>query len=393
MNPNANRQTNWIVDTTFRDGEQAAGVVLDPRCRLRIARRIAETGVQEMEIGTPAMGEDACRQIRSLASLHLSSRLTAWCRAREDDIELAALCGVQGVHVSLPVSASHRGLQNWSEDDVLNRVQFIVRQARKYFDFVSVGAQDGSRTPVEFLIACMQAARDAGAHRFRLADTVGILTPVSTWQLVQKLSQAVPEIALGLHAHNDLGMATANSVTALQAGATSVDVTVNGIGERAGNAALEEVLAALRMQMPVADDDVNFPFNLKGLRNLSRLVEQASGRLLPASKPVVGNAAFWHESGIHVRGVLTKPETYEPFDPASVGADGRSIILGSHSGAAAIQHVLSSLGCTVNKQEASALLPAIRRMHRKSKKPITHAQLLHLWKQWRSTHSSASGEY
>jgi homocitrate synthase NifV len=218
-----------------------------------------------------------------------------------------------------------------------------------------VGAQDASRADPSLLVRSARAAQAAGVHRFRLADTVGVWTPLQVHATVSSLRGNVPALPLGFHAHNDLGMATANTLAAIEAGARSVDVTVNGLGERAGNAPLEEVAVALKkcLRRPAGVD-------LSRLVALSRLVSTAAGIAVPATKPVVGEGVFRHESGIHVRGLLEDSRSYEAFSPQEVGAAPSSIALGKHSGTAAVRHVLASQGITISPDEAVALLAAIR---------------------------------
>ena len=222
----------WLTDTTLRDGEQAPGVVFTRGQKLALAEALAEAGIPEIEVGTPAMGEDECRTIREAAGLGLPCSLTAWCRAREDDIEAAARCGVEAVHLSLPASPLLCRALEKSMGWVLDRVAALVPFARDQFGFVSVGAQDASRADPGFLTELALAVRDAGGDRLRLADTVGVWNPLQAGDAFVRLGGAVPGLWLAFHGHNDLGMATANSVAALDAGARSVDVTVNGLGER-----------------------------------------------------------------------------------------------------------------------------------------------------------------
>ena len=239
---------------------------------------------------------------------------------------------------------------------VVDQIGELCAAARRRFDYVSIGAQDASRAAPSFLARCARAAAQAGADRFRLADTVGIWNPFQVYAVIDSLVPRAESLVIGFHGHNDLGMATANSLAAAMAGAGCVDVTVNGLGERSGNAALEEVVMALRVTLKRS-----CRIDTRRLAELSKLVARSSGRPVPQSKPIVGPCAFRHESGIHVRGLLADRRTYEPFAAETVGRDGTEIVLGKHSGAAAVRHVLGVQGREVNAAEASSLAALLRR--------------------------------
>lgn len=364
----------WLVDTTLRDGEQAPGVVFNSDERLEIAWALAKIGIDEIEAGIPAMGETACNDIRRLSKSELPCMLSSWCRALKNDLILAAQCNTQGVHISFPTSSLLLKTFDKNEDWVLDQLYSLMPFAKQNFDHVSVGAQDATRTRRNFLKRFARHAADAGAKRIRLADTVGMISPTLVYEMIKDLTTSIPEIDLEFHGHNDLGMATANAVTAVDAGAQAVSVTVNGLGERAGNSPLEEVVMAL--------------FEVGGYKNkiqttllvdLCQKVARASNHRICPSKPIVGSRIFSHESGIHCAGLLKNKSSYQLFDPESVGNSKTECIIGYHSGSSSIIHNLKNQGIDISKTEAEKLLPAIRKVVCNQKGQLTDLQIKNLY--------------
>jgi homocitrate synthase NifV len=345
-------QKVWMVDTTLRDGEQAPGVSFSRFAKQSIAGALDQAGVDELEIGTPAMGSRTREDIRSIAGLGLRCRLSVWCRARLDDLTEAARCRVDGVHISFPVSEIHLGALKKNRVWVLSKLEQTVRRAACYFDRVTVGAQDATRADKKFLIQFAAHAKAFGASRLRLADTVGICLPEEIVDLTGYIIRHVPDLELEFHGHNDLGLATANALAALGAGVRAVSVTVNGLGERAGNTALEQIAMVL-----LHHKIFTCSLDTRALSSLSRLVSDASGQPVASSQPVVGDHVFTHESGIHCHAMLINDRAYEPFTPRLVGRTDRRFVLGTHTGASTIRHMLAKAGIQITPIQAQALRP------------------------------------
>lgn len=362
-----------IDDTTLRDGEQTAGVVFSLEEKKRIAKLLDETGVGELECGIPAMGREEQASVKALVDLGLNARLLTWNRAVVSDIQASIDSGVRAVDISLSVSDIHieRKLcknRNWVKEQLKVALGF----AKDHDLYVSIGGEDASRADLDFLVELMGIARDQGADRFRFCDTLGILDPFTTYDKVLYLAERV-DLDLEVHTHNDLGMATANAIAGIRAGARFVNTTVNGLGERAGNAALEEVVMALKHAC-----HVDVPIDTGRFVELSKLVGQASCRPVPEWKAIVGEKVFSHESGLHADGVLKYPGNYEGYDPAEVGLS-RHMVIGKHSGRHGLQDRLRGLGIDLDLLEADSFLARVRDIAQRRKRPLSDHDLLRLY--------------
>ena len=366
-----------IDDTTLRDGEQTAGVVFSRREKLAIARMLDAIGVQELECGIPAMGDEEREAVRALVDLGLNARLITWNRALVPDIRASIDCGISAVDISLSVSdqmIAHklRKSREWVKEQLKTALGF----AKEHDLYVSVGGEDASRADIHFLIELMEITRQMGGDRFRFCDTLGILDPFSMYDKVSGLRRAVPELDIEVHTHNDLGMATANAIAGIRAGARFVNTTVNGLGERAGNAALEEVVMGLKLAC-----GIDLGLDTHRFQEISRFVARASHRPVPPWKAVVGERVFSHESGLHADGVLKDPRNYEGYDPADVGLE-RHFVVGKHSGTSGVVERYRDMGISVSRKEATFILERVRVIAQRVKRPLNEKELRLLHRKW-----------
>lgn len=359
-------------DTTLRDGEQTAGIVFSHDEKLAIAHLLDEMGIDQLEAGIPAMGRDERAFLEELMDAGLHASVLAWCRARETDIDAAAACGVDAVGISVPASDIHlSGKLRKDRVWALDAMRRCVSRAKAAGLYVSADAEDASRADPDFLEELVHVAEVEGADRFRYCDTLGLLDPDSVFRSIRAVREATG-LPIEVHMHNDLGMATANTLAAVRGGATWVNTTAAGLGERAGNAAFEQVVMSLWLH-----EGIDPRVDTTRFRELAKKVMDAAGHTLPDDAPIVGSGVFRHESGIHVDGLLKDGRTYELFDPALVGAE-REIVVGKHSGAHGVRAKLAESGYSVSLADVRILLPCIRDEASRLKRVLSDDELLAL---------------
>lgn len=359
-------------DTTLRDGEQMPGATLEPEQKLEIALALDELGVHSLDAGFPASSPGDQAAIRLMVPAVRHAILTALCRTLPDDIRQAdeALAGrVQhrrGVSLFCGTSPLHREhkLQK-SREEVLRMICDSIAFAAERFEIVAFSPEDASRTELDFLHEVYREAIAAGATTIGFPDTVGILTPEKVREAIRRIQDQVPQLdqaLLAVHFHNDLGLAVANSLAAIQEGVNVVQGTINGIGERAGNTSLEQVALAMALH----PDEFGMPekLNLSRLSPLCHRVSQLCGIPIPLNQPLAGENIFATEAGIHQDGLLKHPDTYLPFRPELVGGPPIRLVLGRHSGRRAVRHRLEELGFSVQEADVAGILEEIKRLPR-----------------------------
>ncbi len=339
-----------IFDTTLRDGEQSPGIVLNAEEKVAIAQQLAKLGVDVIEAGFPASSTADADAVAKVAAAVRGPVVAALARAVPDDVDKAwkAVCGAEHprIHVFIATSPIHMEHQLcMSPDEVMAAAKENVVQARGYCDDVEFSPMDATRSDVDFMIAVCRAAVEAGATTINIPDTVGYATPEEFGALIRRVVDEVAagrdDVVVSAHCHDDLGMAVANSLAAVVNGARQIEGTINGIGERAGNTAIEEVAMALKVRADHYGVDVGI--DTREIYATSRLVSELTECPVQYNKAVVGRNAFSHEAGIHQHGVLRNPSTYEIMDPTAVGQQGSRIVLGKHSGRAAFGHMLGKM--------------------------------------------------
>lgn len=357
-----------IFDTTLRDGEQSPGYSMNKQEKLRLALQLEKLGVDVMEAGFPIASDGDYETVEEIAKAVKNSTVAALCRTRKIDLE-RAISAVEPankprIHTFIATSDIHLKYKlQKSREEVLESAVKAVEFAKSHVDDVEFSAEDASRSDPEFLIEIFTAVIEAGATTINVPDTVGYALPWEFGELIKKLKNEIPNIdraVISAHCHNDLGLAVANSLMAVQNGARQVECTINGIGERAGNASLEEVVMAVQTRKNSMDYTTSV--NSKEIFPSSQMLAQITGKGVQPNKAIVGDNAFAHEAGIHQHGVLKNPLTYEIMTPESVGITCNKIVIGKHSGRFALCKKLEDLGYYLNKEDLNNVYKTVTKL-------------------------------
>jgi len=363
-----------VCDTTLRDGEQTAGIVFANIEKYRIAQMLDDAGVPQIESGIPAMKGDEKTAVRHIAKMGLDASVLGWNRADIHDINDSLDCDVDSVAISMSSSDIH--IQNKirkSREWVLEKVSESVQHAADHGVYISCNAEDASRADVGFLIEFAKTAKDAGASRLRYCDTIGRDDPFTAYDRVKKIIDATG-LDVEMHTHNDFGMANANTLAGVKAGAKFVSTTVMGIGERSGNTPLEEIVMTCKhiLNMETGVDPLK-------MKPLAEFVSAASGRPIIVSKPFLGANCFAHEAGIHTDGIIKDHKNYEPYEPEEVGLE-RKIVIGKHSGRATLASDLARRGIELDDDTGAQLLERVRKASISLKRQLSSEELFYLYK-------------
>ncbi len=358
-----------ILDTTLRDGEQTPNVALSVDDKLKIAQALDELGVDIIEAGFAVNSEGEAEAVKRIAGAGLKSEVCSLCRASTQDIDAALACDVDSVHIFLATSKVHLEKKlKITQQEAVEKAVTAVQYAKQHGLVAEFSCEDATRTELSFLKVVHKAVTDAGVDRIDVPDTVGVMTPQAMMQFVSEIKKDT-KVPLAVHCHDDFGMSVANSLAGVLGGAEEVHVTVNGLGERAGNAALEEVVMGLQ-----AFYGLKTRINTRKMAFVSRLVSQLTGVAVQPPRGIVGETAFPHEAGIHVHGVLSESSTYEPMRPEIVGKE-RTLVVGKHSGVHAVQNKLKEYGLDLNPDQMKEVVTRIKK-YAESGKRLDDAELL-----------------
>ncbi|MDD3819150.1 MAG: homocitrate synthase family protein [Actinomycetota bacterium] len=365
-----------IIDTTLRNGERTAGVVFSKHEKIRIARMLDEIGIPEIEIGTPALGDAEREIIKEILKDSFNARLFVYCEAEPVNIEYAVECGAKNVIINISTSDIHiRDKYKKNRTWVINKLRETIKTAHQNGLNFIVSAEDATRTDLGFLLKIISLASKKGAYRFRICDTVSKFDPFRTFLFISTIVSAT-DLPIEMYNHNDFGMATANGIAAVRGGASSLVVSVGGLGEGTGNAAMEEIVMALKYL-----ENIELPIDTSRFREIAEYVAKASSRAIPIWKAIVGTNVFAHESGIHADGVLKNPKNYEVFNPSEVGLT-RQLVVGKHSGSHTILHKFKEFNIDLTDKQANEILALAREMSVDLKRPLFDKELMYIYREY-----------
>jgi homocitrate synthase NifV len=362
-----------ILDTTLRDGEQAPGVSFTLLEKQNIAEKLVEMHIDEIEAGVPMVDETTREFISWLVNQNPEPRISAWVRLQWDDCVLAAKTGVDIVHVSIPISKYHLHAQHGTWKEILERLDSLLHYARDHFDKISLGLQDSFRSDEVRLQDIVERAELHNIFRIRFADTVGTAYPTDVSKMVKRFRHQFSG-KIDFHGHNDLGLGTANALAALEAGADSVNVTANGIGERAGNTSLAEIAYILHLHK-----HLDTHLDLRKIAELSSMVEEYSRIPIPLNKPIIGKMVFTHESGIHVNGELYDPLAYQPFHPENTGLTKPHIVFGTHSGVSNLTAMIPEAADAHSPEELREMVQYIKNIAAQRRTYLTQEEVIEIY--------------
>lgn len=343
-----------LIDSTLREGEQSVGVLFSVEQKIDIAKQLFQIGIEEVEVGIVSeFGSDLQEIVKACRKFRNAGRVAVWSRCKPEDVDVAASLDPDVLSLSVPVSDLHITRKFCRDRDwVVAILEEAVRRARRHrMGFISLGLEDATRADPVFLDKIVRKAEMAGVDRLRVADTVGTACPQDIAKLIRRLKKGT-SMQVGVHMHNDFGMATANSLAALDAGADWADVTILGLGERAGNARLEELAGYMALKR-------NRHYHVKEIVKLCSTVEKMTGRNVSPHHPVIGDDIFTCETGLHLQGLVRDPSTYEPFEPTSIGAR-RRLLFGEKVGRRVVMDRLASLGCEATEHKLGDMVNSVK---------------------------------
>ncbi|OAG28442.1 hypothetical protein TH606_01685 [Thermodesulfatator autotrophicus] len=367
-----------LLDSTLREGVQRFGVYLKPEVKLRLAFLLYDIGIEEIEFGIVRRDKDLEHIWQSIRRKKIEDRFSFWCRLNEKDLELAynLFPGLKRINLSAPASRLHLKYKlKITSEELLKRIKKLVKEASQYFSYVSLGLEDASRTSPNLLFQIAEEALSAGVKRLRLSDTLSFWQPLKVIKLVEEFKKRFPDLELSFHFHNDLGLATGNAITALETGADWVDVSLLGLGERAGITPLEEVLVYLCFRRGKKN------YRLELLPLAAHFLSWHAGETIPPFKPVLGRYLFTCETGLHVDGLYKNKKLYEPFPPEVLGLS-HKLVLGEKSGLGALRGKLQELDLTIPEEYLPILLNKIRQLAQEYGRPLNDEEIKKIYEQF-----------